>query len=151
MESYNGMGSYGGMGSYVGVGSYEGVGSYGMDSYSVTNPYTGMGPYSGYEPSMGMGPLNPDGTPSFTQTFEATTQRTFALIQFIVHTFTGIAQMLESTFMAAHSSFFAMIGVIDQFAKLRDAFGWVLGLFGVIRWLKAIAYAYRSTQWNGGF
>ena len=45
--------------------------------------------------------------------------------------------MLESTFMATHSSFFAIIGVIDQFAEPRDAFGGVLGLFGAIRWLKA--------------
>ena len=84
-----------------------------------------------------MGPLNPDGTPSLTQTLEATTQSTFALIQSIVHTFTGIAQMLESTFMATHSSFFAMIGVMDQFSKLRDALGGILSLFGTIRWLKA--------------
>ena len=44
--------------------------------------------------------------------------------------------MLESTFMATHSSFFAMVGVIDQFGQLRNALGSVLGLFGLVRWMK---------------
>lgn len=46
--------------------------------------------------------------------------------------------MLESTFMATHSSFFAMVGVADQFAQLRGVLGQVLGLFGLLRWLKSL-------------
>ncbi|KIK02772.1 hypothetical protein K443DRAFT_121794 [Laccaria amethystina LaAM-08-1] len=99
------------------------------------NPYTGMGPYSGCGPGMGMGPLNPDGTPSLTQTFEATAQSTFALIQSIVHTLTGTEQMLESTFMATQSSFFAMITVCKAARR-----AW---------WLKA-TLAGRPTE-TGGF
>ena len=37
-----------------------------------------------------------------------------------------------------HSSFFAMVGVADQFAQLRGVLGQVLGLFGLLRWLKAL-------------
>ena len=95
---------------------------------------------------MGMGmmgpngvPIGPDGQPlppSLTQTLESTTQHTFQLLHSIVQTFGGVAQMLESTFMATHSSFFAMVGVIDQFGQLRNALGSVLGLFGLLRWLK---------------
>lgn len=33
--------------------------------------------------------------------------------------------MLESTFMATHSSFFAMIGVAEQFGALRNYLGQV--------------------------
>jgi peroxin-13 len=96
-----------------------------------------MGGYGG----MGMG-LQPPGydhnNPSLTQQLEATTQSTFALLQSIVQTFGGFAQMLESTYMATHSSFFAMVGVADQFGQLRNALGTVLGLFGAVRWLKRV-------------
>jgi peroxin-13 len=90
--------------------------------------------------AMGMGGMmGPNGypqDPSLTQTLESTTQHTFALLHSIVQTFSGVAQMLESTFMATHSSFFAMVGVIDQFGQLRNALGSVLGLFGLVKWLK---------------
>ena len=35
----------------------------------------------------------------------------FALLHSVVQTFSGIAQILESTFMATHSSFFTMISL----------------------------------------
>lgn len=44
--------------------------------------------------------------------------------------------MLESTFMATHSSFFAMIGVAEQFANLRNWLGEVLSVFTLLRWVK---------------
>ncbi|CDO77893.1 hypothetical protein BN946_scf184952.g5 [Trametes cinnabarina] len=124
MNSTYGMNSmYGGMG-YGGYGSYGGYGMNGM--------YGGM-------PGMGYGmpgaPFDPN-NPSLTQTLESTTQHTFALLQSIVQTFSGVAQMLESTFMATHSSFFAMVGVVDQFGQLRNALGSVLGLFGLVRWMR---------------
>ena len=96
--------------------------------------YGGMGYGGGMLGPNGM-PMDPN-NPSLTQTLETTTQSTFALLHSIVQTFTGMAQMLESTFMATHSSFFAMVGVADQFAQLRNALGSVLGLFGLLRWLK---------------
>lgn len=126
MGSYGGMGTYGGyggMGTYGGMGG--GYGGYGMGGMGMMGP-NGM-------------PIGPDGQPlppSLTQTLESTTQHTFALIHSIVQTFSGVAQMLESTFMATHSSFFAMVGVIDQFGQLRNALGSVLGLFGLLRWMK---------------
>ena len=155
---YGGVGSYGGLGSsyggYGGLGSFGGIGSYGgMGSYSGLGSYGGLGTYGGgygmgLNP-MGMGammgpngiPIGPDGNPlppTLTQTLESTTQHTFALLHNIVQTFTGVAHMIESTFMATHSSFFAMVGVIDQFGQLRNALGSVLGLFGLIRWMKEL-------------
>ncbi|KAG6843072.1 hypothetical protein H0H87_008153 [Tephrocybe sp. NHM501043] len=87
--------------------------------------------------------------PSLTQTLESTTQNTFALLHSIVQTFTGVAQMLESTFMATHSSFFAMVGVADQFSQLRNALGSVLGIFGLLRWLRELITG-RPAQSAGG-
>lgn len=113
----------GGYGGYGGVGG--GYGGYGMNG--MYGP--GMGMYGQPPP---FDPMNP----SLSQTLESTTQHTFALLHSIVQTFTGVAQMLESTFMATHSSFFAMVGVIDQFGQLRNALGSVLGLFGLVRWMQ---------------
>jgi peroxin-13 len=145
--TYGGIGSYGGMGPYGGgIGSYGGMGYGGMGTYgglgSYGAGYGGMGYMGG-----GMGMLGPNGlpldpsnpvNPTLTQTLETTTQHTFALLHSIVQTFGGVAQMLESTFMATHSSFFAMVGVIDQFGQLRNALGSVLGLFGLVRWLRDV-------------
>ena len=114
---------YGSMGMGYGMNGMNGMG-YGMN-----------GMYGGYGmPGM---PLDPN-NPSLTQQLESTTQQTFALLHSIVQTFTGLSQMLESTFMATHSSFFAMVGVVDQFSHLRNALGSVLGLFGLVRWLKSV-------------
>ena len=130
-STYGGYGSYGygGMGSYGGMGM--GYGGYGSG-------YGGMG-YGA--PGYGMGPLGAPGqdpNQSLTARLSLTTQATFQLLQSIVQTFGGFAQMLESTFMATHSSFFAMVGVIDQFTALRDVLGQVLGLFGLLRWIKGV-------------
>ncbi|KAK7683108.1 hypothetical protein QCA50_013781 [Cerrena zonata] len=119
----------GGMGYGGGYGGYGGMGMNGM--------YGGMGgmPGMGYGYGGPPGPFDPM-NPSLTQSLEGATQHTFALLHSIVQTFGGVAQMLESTFMATHSSFFAMVGVIDQFGQLRNALGSVLGLFGLVRWMK---------------
>jgi len=121
-----------------------GYGGYGMSPYSSMG--MGMSPYGMGMNGMGMGmngvgmQLDANGMPipSLTQTLESTTQHTFQLLHSIVQTFSGVAQMLESTFMATHSSFFAMVGVIDQFGHLRNALGSVLGLFGLMRWMREI-------------
>jgi len=123
-----------GMGGGGGVG--VGMGGGGMGG--------GMPPYGNVQ-------LDPHGNPvppTLTQTLEATTQHTFQLLHSIVQTFTGVAQMLESTFMATHSSFFAMVGVIDQFGQLRNALGSVLGLFGLFRWLKELLSSGRTITTN---
>jgi peroxin-13 len=118
------VGGYGGLGN-----TYGGFGSYG--GYGMNSMYPGFG--GGYMPGQMGNPYDPMSNPSLTQSLEGATQNTFALLHSIVQTFSGVAQMLESTFMATHSSFFAMIGVVDQFAQLRNALGSVLGLFGLVR------------------
>lgn len=81
-----GMGGYGGM-----AGGYGGMGGYGM----------GMGGMPG---QMGMPPGA--GDESLAASFSQSTQATFQLIESVVGAFSGVAQMLESTYMATHSSFF---------------------------------------------
>jgi len=100
---------------------------------------------------MGMYPGMDPNNPSLTQTLETTTQHTFSLLHSIVQTFTGVSQMLESTFMATHSSFFAMVGVVEQFSHLRNALGSVLGLFGLMRWMKELITGKPSSSMQGEF
>lgn len=135
------------MGSLGGYGGYGGYGAYGMNGmYPGGGAYSGMGAFG--QPAGGM-PFDPT-NPSVTQALESTTATTFTLLHSVVQTFAGLAQMLESTFMATHSSFFALAGVIDQFAQLRNALGSVLGLFGLVRWLRDILTGRRGNGSGNG-
>jgi len=62
----------------------------------------GMG-YGGYGSGLGADPNDPN---SLMRGMESSTAATFHMIESIVGAFGGFAQMLESTFMATHSSFF---------------------------------------------
>ena len=82
---------YGGYGG--GMGSMYGGFGNGM--------YGGM---MGQQPGMfGADPNDPN---SLTNTFSQSTQATFQMIESLVGAFGGVAQMLESTYMATQSSFF---------------------------------------------
>ena len=86
---------YGGMGNYGGYGSMYGGGSYGMGGM--------YGGGMGQGGMMGGGSNDPN---SLTNSLGQSTQATFQIIESLVGAFGGIAQMLESTYMATHSSFF---------------------------------------------
>lgn len=78
-------------------GGYGGMYGGGYGSYG--------GMYGGAYPGMPADPNNPN---SLTQSFNQSTAATFQIIESIVGAFGGFAQMLESTYMATHSSFFGM-------------------------------------------
>ena len=64
----------------------------------------------GYGSSMyggGMNPNDPNAN-SLTNSFNNSTMATFQMLEGVVGAFGGFAQMLESTYMATHSSFFGM-------------------------------------------
>ncbi|SGY26457.1 BQ5605_C018g08737 [Microbotryum silenes-dioicae] len=152
-SSYSRLGSYGssygssyGMGSYgsYGMGSMGSMGGMGMGGYGLGMGGYGMGGYGMGGYGMGApGMMGSDGA-SLTQRMESGTAATFQVIQSIVGAFGGFAQMLESTFMATHSSFFAMIGVAEQFGHIRfpcdhcsNYLGQVLSIFALIRWVRS--------------
>ncbi|KAH9906521.1 Peroxin 13, N-terminal region-domain-containing protein [Xylariomycetidae sp. FL2044] len=122
---YSRMGGYGG-GMYGNYGGYGGMGGYG-------SMYGGM--YGGMP---GMMPNDPNNPNSLTNRFSNSTQTTFQMLEGIVGAFGGFAQMLESTYMATHSSFFAMVSVAEQFGNLRDTLGSVLGIFTLMRWIRTL-------------
>lgn len=125
------MGSYGGYGGGMYGGGMYG-GGYGGGMY-------GGGMYGG---GMGMGGMGGMGGPndpnSLTNRFNNSTQATFQMLEGVVGAFGGFAQMLESTYMATHSSFFAMVSVAEQFSNLRDTLGSILGIFTLMRWIRTL-------------
>ncbi|KAJ5183724.1 Peroxisomal membrane protein PEX13 [Penicillium capsulatum] len=141
-----GASSYGGYGGYGGYSSpysrFGGMGSMG----SMYGGYGGMGGMGGMYGGMGgMGGMyggmpgqDPNDPNSLTNSFSQSTQATFQMIESIVGAFGGFAQMLESTYMATHSSFFAMVSVAEQFGNLRNTLGSALGIFAIIRWFRTL-------------
>ena len=100
---YSRLGGYGGYGGAMGgMGSMYGGGYGGMYGGGMG----GMGGmYGGMGGGMGM-PGDPNNPDSLTNRFSMNTQATFQMLEGIVGAFGGFAQMLESTYMATHSSFF---------------------------------------------
>lgn len=96
---YSRFGSYGGGGYGSGMygGGYGGMGMGGMGGMYGGGMYGGMG--------MGGMPNDPN---SLTNRFNHGTAATFQMLEGVVTAFGGFAQMLESTYMATHSSFFGM-------------------------------------------
>lgn len=88
------------------MGGYSGYGGYGGGMY---------GGYGGYGGGMygGMGAMGPNDPNSLTNRFSNGTAATFQMLEGLVTAFGGFAQMLESTYMATHSSFFGMSCVAD--------------------------------------
>jgi peroxin-13 len=123
-----GAGMYGN--SMYGGGMYGG----GLGGYGAGGMYGG-GMYGGMPGGMPGDPNNPE---SLTQRFNMSTQATFQMLEGVVGAFGGFAQMLESTYMATHSSFFAMVSVAEQFGNLRDTLGSVLGIFTMMRWIRTL-------------
>ncbi|CAG7964793.1 unnamed protein product [Penicillium nalgiovense] len=130
---YSRLGTMGGMGSMYGGG----YGGYGGGMYGGMG---GMGSMGGYGGGMygGMPGQDPNDPNSLTNSFGQSTQATFHMIESIVGAFGGFAQMLESTYMATHSSFFAMVSVAEQFGNLRNTLGSALGIFTIIRWFRTL-------------
>ncbi|KAJ2781188.1 Peroxisomal membrane protein PAS20 [Coemansia interrupta] len=131
MGSYGMGGGYGGMGGY-GMGSYGGMGGYGMGSYGMGGGYGGYGGYGGGYGGYGGygamgGPMGQQGPLSLTQQLDASTRSTFQLVESLVGAFGGFARMLESTYFATHSSFMAVLGVMDQFGMLRTSLTSAIG------------------------
>ncbi len=156
---YGNYNSYASPYSRLGAGYGSMYGGYG-GMYSGMGGIGGMGGMGGlYGGGVGGMQGNPNDPNSLTQSFSQSTQATFQVIESIVGAFGGFAQMLESTYMATHSSFFgescesllpqrqpanqsirqtAMVSVAEQFGNLRQTLGSVLGIFTLIRWMRAL-------------
>lgn len=101
--------NYGGYGGYSSYGNYGSYGGYG---------------YGGAE----SGPLS--------RLAEESTRGAFESVESVVHAFGSVSLMLESTYAALQSSFRAVVGVADQFARLRGHLAQTLSALALVRTLR---------------
>lgn len=113
---YSGMYGYG-SGMY---GGYSGYGGYGYNRYGQQN-------YNEYN--------------SFSRMAEESSRPAFQSIESIVGAFTSVSMMLDSTFQAVYNSFRAVIGVADNFSRMRIQFAQIFSAFALFRTLR---YLYRK-------
>ncbi|CAK1543429.1 unnamed protein product [Leptosia nina] len=129
-------GMYGTGGSYgMGYGNYGynygGLGGYGMSSYGMG----GMGGIGGMAPYGSYNRYPMDIENRFIQMAEESSRPAFDSIQSVVNAFGSIAMMMESTFFALTSSFRAILGVAENFGRLRSLFAQFWSTFAVVRTL----------------
>lgn len=86
--------------------------------YGAYGGYGGM--YGGYGGMYGGMAGDPNDPNSLAHSFSQSTQATFQIIESIVGAFGGFAQMLESTYMATHSSFFGNVALVSTTFTCRD-------------------------------
>ncbi|XP_050356182.1 probable peroxisomal membrane protein PEX13 [Nymphalis io] len=116
---YGGGGyGYSGMGGGYGMGMGMGMGMGGMNSYGGFNRY---------------GPMYGDIESRFIQMAEDSSRPAFDSIQSVVNAVGSIAMMLENTFFALTSSFRAILGVAENFGRLRSLFAQFWSTFAVVR------------------
>ncbi|KAI9318442.1 Peroxin 13, N-terminal region-domain-containing protein [Dichotomocladium elegans] len=143
-SSYGGYGnSYGGYGSGYGNSYTRYGGGYGSTYGTYGGSYGGYGGGYGSYNRFGSGMyggggvygnrIGPEGEMGLTQRMEMGTRPAFEVIEQIVGAFGGFAQMLDSTFMATHSSFMAIVGMAEQLGYLRSYLGQVFSVFALYR------------------
>ncbi|XP_049880111.1 probable peroxisomal membrane protein PEX13 [Pectinophora gossypiella] len=126
-----GMGSYG-MGGTYGMGGYGGMGyGMGMGGYGMGMGGMGMG-YGGYN-RFGGPMYGGDIESRFIQMAEESSRPAFDSIQSLVGAVGSVAMMLENTFFALTSSFRAILGVAENFGRLRSLFAQFWSTFAVVR------------------
>lgn len=130
-NSYGGYGS-GGYGGYG--GSYSGFGGgYGGSYGSGYGGYSSFGAYG--RPAYGANPEN-----RFVAAAEESSRPAFQSLESIVQAFGSISMMLDSTLNAVYSSFRAVLGMADQFSRLRSHLGKVFSALAIFRTAKWAYY-----------
>ncbi|KAK7503968.1 hypothetical protein BaRGS_00004700 [Batillaria attramentaria] len=129
----NAMSSYGSYGTYGGMSSFGSPLGYG----GMYSPYGGYGGYGSY----GYNRFGTQGDPmgsTFARVAEENSRPAFQSIESIVQAVTSVSMMLDSSFQAVYSSFRAVIGVADNFSRLRSQLVQVFSALALIRTLRYI-------------
>ncbi|GAB1859136.1 Peroxisomal membrane protein PEX13 [Camponotus japonicus] len=142
--------------NYLGYSDYRPYGSnyYGNYGYgSGYRGYNGYGSFGSYIPyssnSYGQfGGPSGDVENRFQQYAEESTRSTFRVVETVLHTFSSITMLLESTYFALTNSFRAILSVADNIGRLRSTLGQLLSTFALIRVMK---WVYRKILFMLGF
>ncbi|KAL3219623.1 hypothetical protein MRX96_030372 [Rhipicephalus microplus] len=117
-----------GAGTY-GTGAYGyGSGLYGTGGLYGTSGLYGMGGMYGAGGSYGAGPLQ--------QLADESTRGAFHSVEAVVQAFASVSMLLESTYQALYSSFRAVVGVADQFGRLKLHLAQTLSALALVRSLR---------------
>ncbi|XP_017890246.1 peroxisomal membrane protein PEX13 isoform X2 [Ceratina calcarata] len=134
-SSWSGPNHYGGYGGGFGHGSqYRGFGGSGGYSSWYSPPYLG---YNGNNNNYG--PLSThsgNAENRFFHYIEANVRPTFQSIETVVHTFSSMTMLLESTYLALTNSFRAILSVAESVGKLRSTINQLFSTFAMIRFVK---------------
>lgn len=106
-------------------------------SYSGLNSYNYSSPFN--TTSYGFGAYNSSN--SFLRAAEENSRGAFQSIESVVHAFSAVSAMFESTYYAVYNSFRAVVGVADQFYRLKTHLSGILSALAVIKVLK---YLYKK-------
>lgn len=129
-----GYSSYGGYGSAYGMGGpYGGYGGIGGLGGGYGGSFGGFGsPYGGGYNRYGNNSYG-DVESRFIQMAEENSRPAFQSIESVVSAVGSVAMMLENTFIAMTSSFRAILGVAENFGRLRSLFAQFWSTFAIIR------------------
>lgn len=115
-----------------GYGGYSGLtSSYGTGYGGYGNSYGGYGGHSSYGRTYGGMSDN-----RFISMAEESSQPAFQSLESIVHAFSSISMMLDSTLNAVYSSFRAVLGMADQFSRMRTHLSKVFSALAIFRTAK---------------
>lgn len=117
-------------------GSYGGFGGYRSNMYGGYNNFNSMADYSSLY-------TRDDHERRFIQYAEENSRQTFASVESVVRAFNSLAMMLDNTFFAMTSSFRAILGVAENFGRLRTMFGHIWYSVNVFRFL---SWFYRKVR-----
>ncbi|XP_050302322.1 probable peroxisomal membrane protein PEX13 [Anthonomus grandis grandis] len=137
-NSYSMMPSYS-MSSYGGSPYGGGYSSYGMpyrSSLYGSNYGSFGGGYGMYNYNNAFS--HDDHERRFIHYAEESSRQTFASVESVVRAFNSLAMMLDNTFFAMTSSFRAILGVAENFGRLRSMFGHIwysVNIFRFLTWL----------------
>lgn len=92
--------------------------------------------YSNYNNYGIFGGHSSDAENRFFHYVEETTRPTFHLIETILHTFSSMTMLLESTYFALTNSFRAILNVAENIGKLRSTLNQLFSTFALIKFLK---------------
>lgn len=126
--------------SYVNSPMYNSYSNANTSGYGFGGGYGGgfSGAYSPYNSSM----MNSTGygignnSNSFLRAAEENSRSAFQSIESVVGAFTAVSAMFESTYYAVYNSFRAVVGVADQFYRLKTQLSSILSAFALVRFFK---------------
>ncbi|RNA31362.1 peroxisome biogenesis factor 13 [Brachionus plicatilis] len=101
-------------------------------SYSGLNSYNYSAPFN--TASYGIGGYNSSN--SFLRAAEENSRGAFQSIESVVQAFSAVSAMFESTYYAVYNSFRAVVGVADQFYRLKTHLSGILSALAVVRVVK---------------